>query len=645
VPRGRKKSMTSVDVAAMVRELQSLVNSRLDKAYQLDHSHFLLRLNLPGAGKAGLHVQLGRCVYLKEEHETAERQPGPFVMLIRKHVSNARLTKIEQYRFDRVLILTFEKGETYKLVVELFRDGNIVLVRDGVIVQPLRSQSWSHRKVRAGEVYVPPPERPDPWGMDLPAFRHHLENSDKDLVRTLATGLGLGGQYAEEICIAAEVDKEKPCASVGEQEMARLFTAWNGVRQRVEDQPFPAMILDNGQPIDAVPIELAQYYGKELVRKLSFSQALMDYFAVIRDELEEEESDFDEELRRLERQAEQQRQTMASLEVKMAENRAKGEAIYANFQGCQAILDIVTEGRKTGDWKAVQARLKDVPQVVEVRPDEGSVTLSLSVEGEARNVKLDVRLDVNENAQAYYQKGSEAKAKIAGAEQALAKTNRLLEKEASRPRPKKEDRIAPTKEFWFERLRWFISSSGKLVLGGKDRVSNDRVVKKHMKLGDRYAHAEVQGAASVVVKGPDVDPASLEEACAFALIHSKAWNQKVGSGSAYWVLTDQVSKTPRAGEYVPKGAFIIRGKRNYVHNIPVRAAIGEVWYEGHRKIMCGPPSALAAQSQSYLIIEPGEIDKNAFAREWAKKFKVPQEEVLRVLPAGNVRVVEKVGVE
>ena len=44
---------------------------------------------------------------------------------------------------------------------------------------------------------------------------------------------------------------------------------------------------------------------------------------------------------------------------------------------------------------------------------------------------------------------------------------------------------------WFESFRWFISSDGNLVLGGKDAKTNETIVKKHLKDRDRYAHAEV----------------------------------------------------------------------------------------------------------------------------------------------------------
>src|SRR2546422_356839 len=171
----------------------------------------------------------------------------------------------------------------------------------------------------------------------------------------------------------------------------------------------------------------------------------------------------------------------------------------------------------------------------------------------------------------------------------------------------KRARIKSTKAMWFEAYRWTISSEGFLILGGRDARTNDQLVKKHLKEGDRYAHADVHGAPSTVAKdGAGATEVTLREACEFALAYSKAWSAGLASGSAYWVLPEQVSKQAESGEFLPRGAFIIRGKRNYFHDLPVRIAIGEVEVEGHRKIMGGPVTAVAAKSTRYVVLAPGK---------------------------------------
>jgi hypothetical protein len=137
----------------------------------------------------------------------------------------------------------------------------------------------------------------------------------------------------------------------------------------------------------------------------------------------------------------------------------------------------------------------------------------------------------------------------------------------------------------------------------------------------------------------------LREACEFALLYSKAWSAGLASGSAYWVLPEQVSKQAESGEFLPRGAFVIRGRRNYLHDLPIRMGIGEVEVEGHRKIMGGPVSAVAARASRYVVLAPGTGDREATAKRLAAAFQVPIEEIGRVMPPGGVEIVERHGIE
>jgi hypothetical protein len=149
----------------------------------------------------------------------------------------------------------------------------------------------------------------------------------------------------------------------------------------------------------------------------------------------------------------------------------------------------------------------------------------------------------------------------------------------------------------------------------------------------------------VVVNGAEADEQEMIEACTFALAHSKAWMAGASEGTAYWVLPDQVSKMAQAGEFVPRGAFVIRGKRNYEYHLPLELAVGEIVYEGERKIMCGPLSAVQAHSTKYVVIQPSRREKGKTASVLSKMFEVPEEEISRILPPGAAEVVRTEGIE
>lgn len=122
------------------------------------------------------------------------------------------------------------------------------------------------------------------------------------------------------------------------------------------------------------------------------------------------------------------------------------------------------------------------------------------------------------------------------------------------------------KRYWFENFFWFISTDGFLVVAGRDAEQNDLLAKRYMKTNDIYVHADLHGAASVIIKNESTDPVppkTLNEAGCMAVCYSSAWDSKIATTS-WWVYPKQVSKTAPAGEYLSTGAFIIRGKKNFL---------------------------------------------------------------------------------
>lgn len=123
------------------------------------------------------------------------------------------------------------------------------------------------------------------------------------------------------------------------------------------------------------------------------------------------------------------------------------------------------------------------------------------------------------------------------------------------------------KIYWFEKFYWFISTENYLVIGGRDAQQNELIVKRYMRSSDIYVHAEIQGATSVIIRNPNVGveipPKTLLEAGAMAISYSVAWDAKVVT-SAYWVYSEQVSKTAPTGEFLTTGSFMIRGKKNFL---------------------------------------------------------------------------------
>jgi hypothetical protein len=126
------------------------------------------------------------------------------------------------------------------------------------------------------------------------------------------------------------------------------------------------------------------------------------------------------------------------------------------------------------------------------------------------------------------------------------------------------------------------------------------------------------------------------EACIFAACYSKAWKQ-FSDAQSYWVLPQQVSKTPQSGEFVPKGAFIIRGKRNYC-KCPLELGIGELIIDDEIRWTGGSIASIKKWCDKYIIIKPGGISRKNFSNMITENTDVTSNEIDQILPPGGVSI-------
>ena len=155
------------------------------------------------------------------------------------------------------------------------------------------------------------------------------------------------------------------------------------------------------------------------------------------------------------------------------------------------------------------------------------------------------------------------------------------------------------------------------MIAGRDADSNEEVVKKYMEKSDIFFHAQAHGAPITIVKteGKPITPEAIAEVAQFAVSYSSVWKAGQFSGDCFWVHPEQVSKTPESGEYVAKGAFIIRGERNYVKNVEVKAAAG-IRFDGTGcYVIGGPVNSVKARAKYSVVIEPGEFNQGDIAKK------------------------------
>jgi predicted ribosome quality control (RQC) complex YloA/Tae2 family protein len=373
----------------------------------------------------------------------------------------------------------------------------------------------------------------------------------------------------------------------------------------VDVEPFASLRLEQGSRVRAEKFD-------------RFSDAAYVYFSSIAPSATPPPMDPLAELRR---QADRQMTAIVALNAEADRLRAQADAIFANYSAAERALE--------GD------RATDSEDVVEV-------------ELGGTNVPLHRNRPPRESAQAIYTELKRIQSKIAGAEAALKATEGKLR--AGSPGSGKRSATvlarpgARRKIHWFEKFHWFLTSEGVLVIGGRDAATNDLIVRRYLGESDLYVHADIHGAASVVVKhpptgSPEPGPTSLAEAGQWAVSYSKAWRAGHASANAFWVKPDQVSKSPASGEFVARGAWVIHGTKNWLKDCPLELGLGQVDYEGDALWTAAPPQALRTRGRLRLILTPGE-DRERSEREVeiVREFELPRDLLQRLLPAGGLSI-------
>ena len=80
----------------------------------------------------------------------------------------------------------------------------------------------------------------------------------------------------------------------------------------------------------------------------------------------------------------------------------------------------------------------------------------------------------------------------------------------------------------------------------------------------------------------------------------------MGATDAYWVTPNQIKQEWSVRGIGRHGAFAVTGKRNWLRNIPLKLAIGLIT-DDSAKFVGGPITAVAAKTNIYVVIVPGDV--------------------------------------
>jgi predicted ribosome quality control (RQC) complex YloA/Tae2 family protein len=605
-----KLKESSLDFHAFVSIYgDTMLNSFIKKIYQVNQKEFVFQLYRSDLKKRDFFISLtkGIAFYDAEKPEEATQ----LSMLFRKQLSEKRIVGIDQINFDRVVKITLHTGQ--EIILELFGSGNLIITDNGKIVFAMDQHVYKTRKILIGEEYIPPSTVNPVESRET--FFSILNSSKASIVKTLATRANLGGEISEEALYRSNIEKNKMPLEVRD-DYDRLY----GTVMEIMDESKRNLAYYYEEDELLSPVVLTAL-NKDPDSKFEDLNDGICYYIKHYPETDKNKSS-------VERRIESQRRSIEEFNKLMLVYTDFGNYLKMNFQSLQKLINIVHTNVKRNNSE--NFTFMDL-EITGINPARG--TFNVNYQG--NEIVLSYAESPGNNINRVFNTAKDYRNKIEGAEKAIEETKKLILKEKQKAGKRKRVK------YWFESYHWFTSSAGNMVMSGRDAKTNEKLVKKHMSDNDIYVHADLYGAPSTVIKndGIGITEETIREACEFAVSLSRAWPAGIGSGTAYWVEPSQVSKTPESGEFVSKGSWIVRGKRNYVLNLPLQLKISLIDYKGNTLPMISPAET-KTESEKYVIIKPGNEKRSSAADKIAKILGIDRSEIESILPPGGSIIVE-----
>ncbi len=332
-----------MELAALILELQILVKGKIPHLYHQEGQELLLQFHVPNQGKKLLKIIPGKWLCLTQVKESAIR-PSGFCMLLRKYLDNAFVKAIYQKDSERIVVFELEKKEKYYLMVT---DENFLII--GV----LEKQEWKDRSVKPGEKYVFPAS-PVSWRtVTEKEFIAIVQKSEKKNVATcLATDIGLGGVYAEEMCARAKIDKNRLPAELGADECAQIYSSLREMMLLLS-QPKGYMYVEQITPFpltNSTLLKVMETYTEAIDTLIPFAKS----------------SPYEKKIKSMEHMIAEQEEAIKTQEESIELNTTKAELVYQKYQPLQQLLAIVSEMRKTKKWNEIAQELRKEKKITSV---------------------------------------------------------------------------------------------------------------------------------------------------------------------------------------------------------------------------------------------------------------------------------------
>lgn len=554
-------------LACIAKEINAIgAGGRIEKIYQPERDEIILQMRTRDGGKR-LLINAGsnnpRICFTNTTKENPMQAPM-FCMLLRKHLSGATLSSVEQMEFDRVVKLTFNTRDEMGfecqrfIIAELMgKYSNLIFLDvDMKITAALKTVDFttsSLRQVIPGMRYELPPiqEKIDPRNATAEVFfaASDAYPSEKGADKFLtSTFLGISTTLAREIVYRVTGHHDSPLFACDKDS---LFKEFEDVILILEgENSFPSVVYDNGIPIEYSFTPLTFYGNNVELRSFDTISEALDAFYIDRDREQRVKQRAADILRmltnaetRLIKKIDSQEKELADCE-KGEQYKKLGDLITANMY----LLKRGDKSVEVVDYDAWDEKKQDFERVI---------------------IELDEKLLPASNAQRYYKLYNKSKTarvelnkqiKIAKDElqyvytvfDALTKAETTADLTEIRDElyrsgyaskmkgyaaSKKEHRPAPIE---------FRSTNGYRILCGKNNYQNEYITHKIGEKHDYWFHAKnVPGShVLLITNGEEPPEQDFTDACEIAAYYSKA--SKGQQVSIDYLFCKGVKKVPGA---------------------------------------------------------------------------------------------------
>lgn len=263
-------------ISCLVCELkEKLSGGRIIKIAQPEKDELVLTIKNYDQYKLYISASAGLpLIYLTDTTRPNPVSAPNFCMLLRKHLSSARILDITQPGLERIIHIDIEHlnelGDPCrkKLIIEIMgKHSNIIFVDDhNMIVDSIKHISGfvsSVREVLPGREYfiAQTGEKADPLTTDSRAFQELVLSKPMPTGKAIYSAYtGISPLLANEICFRASIDPQDSAKSISEDIGLHLYRNFDRVMELIRTKNYiPNIVLCGREPVEFSCIPLTCY--------------------------------------------------------------------------------------------------------------------------------------------------------------------------------------------------------------------------------------------------------------------------------------------------------------------------------------------------------------------------------------------------